>query len=283
MPVSSTTTSAEDQPSPEGVRYVVVSSRTGQPIAGAHLHIKEYEDLPECGELAMERYRDIPYDQKSEKVAYIEEALGKWGSKWPRMKNTFENNRRELTNPQFRLSFDQKVVLPEQSQEVSLTEIRNLRSVSLTVYQVNAQGDIDISPDYSEGYKKIKPLLGEVVYETTREYGERSQEIGVRSQETGVRSQETGVRSQETGVRSQETGVRREVEFFEDVIKIKGLPVGVYMLEFQSNPKTELKTSQVRRACVMWWSVPGQASPSQVPICTSRNTPPMPLLMSLTW
>jgi hypothetical protein len=181
--------------------------------------IKEYEDLPECGELAMERYRDIPYDQKSEKLSYIEEALGKWGSKWPRMKNSFENNRRELTNPQFRLSFDQKVVLPEQSQEVSLTEIRNLRSVSLTVYQVNAQGDIDISPDYSEGYKKIKPLLGEVVYETTREYGERSQE---------------------TGVRSQETGVRREVEFFEDVIKIKGLPVGVYMLEFQSNPKTEI-------------------------------------------
>ena len=187
--------------------------------------IKEYEDLPECGELAMERYRDIPYDQKSEKLAYIEEALGKWGGSWPRMKNTFENNRRELTNPQFRLSFDQKVVLPEQSQEVSLTEIRNLRSVSLTVYQVNAQGDIDISPDYAEGYKKIKPLLGEVVYETTREYGDRRE---------GVRRE--GVRRE--GERRE--GERREVEFFEDVIKIKGLPVGVYMLEFQSNPKTEI-------------------------------------------
>ena len=174
--------------------------------------IKEYEDLPECGELAMARYRDIPYDQKAEKLAYIDEAIGKWGSSWPRMKNTFENNRRELTNPQFRLTFDQRVVLPEQSQEVSLTDIRNLRSVSLTVYKVNAQGDIDISPDYAEGYKKIKPLLGEVVYETTREYG----------------------------VRSQESGVRREFEFFEDALTIKGLPVGVYMLEFQSNPKTEI-------------------------------------------
>ena len=181
--------------------------------------IKEYEDLPECGELAMARYRDIPYDQKAEKLAYIDEAIGKWGSSWPRMKNTFENNRRELTNPQFRLTFDQRVVLPEQSQEVSLTDIRNLRSVSLTVYKVNAQGDIDISPDYAEGYKKIKPLLGEVVYETTREYS---------------------VRSQESGVRSQETGVRREFEFFEDALTIKGLPVGVYMLEFQSNPKTEI-------------------------------------------
>ena len=167
--------------------------------------IKEYEDLPECGELAMARYRDIPYDQKAEKLAYIDEAIGKWGSSWPRMKNTFENNRRELTNPQFRLTFDQRVVLPEQSQEVSLTDIRNLRSVSLTVYKVNAQGDIDISPDYAEGYKKIKPLLGEVVYEASREY-------------TGKTS----------------------YEFFEDAITMKGLPVGVYMLEFQSNPKTEI-------------------------------------------
>ena len=167
--------------------------------------IKEYEDLPECGELAMERYRSIPYDQKAEKLSYIEEALGKWGSSWPRLKSTFENNRRELTNHQFRLSFDQRVVLPEQSQVVSLTDIRNLRSVLLTVYKVNAQGDIDISPDYADGYKKIKPLLGEIVYEATREY----------------------------------TG-KTTYEFFEDSILIKGLPVGVYMLEFQSDPRTEI-------------------------------------------
>jgi len=167
--------------------------------------IKEYEDLPECGELALARYRSIGYDQKAEKLAYIEEALGKWGKSWPRMENTFENNHRELTNPQFRLTFDQKVVMPEQAQEVSLTEIRNIRSVSLTVYKVNAQGDIDISPEYSEGYKKIKPLLGDVVYETTREY------IG-----------------------------KTSYEFFEDAVTMKGLPVGVYMLEFHSDPKTEV-------------------------------------------
>ena len=166
--------------------------------------IKEYEDLPECGELALARYRCIAYDQKAEKLAYIEEAIGKWGSTWPRLRNTLENNRRELTNPQFRLSFSQRVVLPEQSQEVSLTDIRNLRSVSLTVYKVNAKGDIDISPDYSDGYKKIKPLLGDVVYEVTREYPDKT-----------------------------------SYEFFEDVLTIKGLPVGVYMLEFQSNPSTE--------------------------------------------
>ena len=166
--------------------------------------IKEYEDLPECGELALARYRCIAYDQKAEKLAYIEEAIGKWGSTWPRLRNTLENNRRELTNPQFRLSFSQRVVLPEQSQEVSLTDIRNLRSVSLTVYKVNAKGDIDISPDYSDGYKKIKPLLGDVVYEVTREYPDKT-----------------------------------SYEFFEDVLTMKGLPVGVYMLEFQSNPSTE--------------------------------------------
>ena len=167
--------------------------------------IHEYEDLSECGELALERYRDIGYDQKGEKLAYIQEAISKWGSSWPRLKSTLENNRQELTNPQFRLSFDKRVVMPEQSQKVTLTDIRNLRSVSLTVYKVNAKGNIDISPDYSDGYKKIKPLLGEVVYEETREY-------------TGKTS----------------------YEFFEDALTIKGLPVGVYMLEFQSNPSTEI-------------------------------------------
>ena len=167
--------------------------------------IKEYEDLPECGELGLARYRCIAYDQKAEKLAYIQEAIGKWGSAWPRLKNTLENNRRELTNPEFRLMFDQQVVLPEQSQKVWLTDIRNLRSVSLTVYKVNAQGDIDISPNYADGYKKIKPLLGDVVYEKTCEF-------------TGKTS----------------------YEFFDDSIAIKGLPVGVYMLEFQSNPSTQI-------------------------------------------
>ena len=47
----------------------------------------------------------------AEKLAYIEDALTKWGSGWSRMKSTFENNRRELTNPQFHLSFDQRVVM----------------------------------------------------------------------------------------------------------------------------------------------------------------------------
>ena len=167
--------------------------------------IKEYEDLPEAGELAMLRYRAIGYDQKAEKLVYIQEALGKWGSRWPRLKSTLENNRRELTNPQYRLSFDLQVVVPEHSQKLSLTDIRNLRSIKLTVYKVDAQGDIDFSPESSMGYKKIKPLLGDVVFEETREY-------------TGKTS----------------------YEFFEDSITMKGLPVGVYMMELQSNPSTEI-------------------------------------------
>ena len=35
-------TIAEDQPVKEGVRYVVVSATTGQPVAGAHLRIRDY-------------------------------------------------------------------------------------------------------------------------------------------------------------------------------------------------------------------------------------------------
>ena len=167
--------------------------------------IREYEDLPEAGELALARYRNIGYDQKAEKLAYIQTALEKWGSGWPRLKHTLENARQELTNPQFRMSFDQWVVMPGQTQEMSLTDIRNLRSVTLTVWQVDARGDIDISPESSQGYRKIQPLLRDVVYEETRQY-------------TGKAS----------------------YEFFEDAITMKGLPVGVYMLELKSNPSTEV-------------------------------------------
>ena len=167
--------------------------------------ISEYEDLAEAGELAMARYRNIAYDQKGEKLAYIEEALGKWGSRWPRLKHTFDNTRRELTNPQYGLAFDRNVVLPEQAQMMSLTDIRNLRSLSLTVYQVKAQGDIAVSPDNSKGYAQIKPLLGDVVYKEVRQYSDKT-----------------------------------SYELFEDSILMKGLPVGVYMLEFVSNPSTQV-------------------------------------------
>ena len=130
--------------------------------------IREYEDLPEAGELALLHYHNIAYDAKAEKMAYIKEALGKWGS-WKRLA-TLRNERATLTNPQFRVAYDLEVSLPGQAQEVRLADVRNLSSVTMKVYKVKAGGDYTESPNYNKGYEKIKPLLDGVVYEQTRQY-----------------------------------------------------------------------------------------------------------------
>ena len=166
--------------------------------------IREYEDLPEVGELVMVRYHQIAYNAKDEKYDYIREALDKWGRSWPRLAE-LRNEQGEMTNPQFRLSYDLQVSLPMQSQKVRLTDIRNVKSVTMTVYKVNARGDFDESPSYKKGYEKIKPLLAGVVSEQKREY----------------------------------TG-HQPYELFEDDMTLEGLPVGVYMVEFRSNPSTEI-------------------------------------------
>ena len=168
--------------------------------------IKEYEDLPEAGELALLHYNNIAYDAKGEKMEYIGEALSKWGS-WDRLAK-LRNEREEMTNPQFRVAYDLQVSLPQHPQEVMLTDVRNVNSITMKVYKVNAGGDFTDSPNYDRGYQKIKPLLGEVVYEQTRQY----------------------------------TG-KEPYELFEDSMVLEGLPIGLYMVEFRSKPSTEVVRS----------------------------------------
>ena len=65
--------------------------------------IEEYQDLVECGEVAMTRYdyMDEYTDATDEqKWQYINMALERWGA-WPRM-NYLRNKQRELTCPIFR-------------------------------------------------------------------------------------------------------------------------------------------------------------------------------------
>ena len=166
--------------------------------------IREYGDLPEAGELAILRYDKFPYDAKAERLAYIHEVLPKWG-RWTRLNNYFRNEENRLTNPEYRLSFDLQVALPRQEQTVKLKEIRNLQSVTMKVYRCEVNGDFPESPNYEKGYEKLKPYIREVVYSQTREYKGKA-----------------------------------PYEFFEDSFVLDGLPVGVYMVEFESNPSTSV-------------------------------------------
>ena len=169
--------------------------------------IKVYEDLPEAGELAMLRYNKIPYTDKGARLAYIHEAIGKWGG-WKRMKYSFENEEQRLTNPQYSAAYEQQRVTPQQSQEVKLTELRNIGSLTMRVYRTTLDGDFRDSPDYPKGYAAVKPHLREVVSEQTHTY----------------------------------TG-KQTYEIFEDTMTLEGLPVGIYMVEFETDKQTGFSRS----------------------------------------
>ena len=164
--------------------------------------IQEYRDLKECGELAIARYERMYGKPVAERIAYIHEALQQWGS-WRRM-GTLRNEEQELTNPQYHVSYDKQVVTPQQSQTVKLERLRHLSSLTMKVYRLNANGDLDASPTYDKGYQKIKKLITGVVAEETRTYAGKE-----------------------------------AYEFFEDSLTLPGLPVGVYMVEFTSAPSTD--------------------------------------------
>ena len=165
-----------------------------------------YGDLSEAGEVAIERYQvmDRKYDTftTEEKINFIHHALDKWGS-WKRT-NILKNFEAALTRPGYTVGGDVKVinyrvVTPMTAQQLPLRNLRNITGLNMKVYAVKAKGDIDINPDYEYGYKKIKPLLGKVVYETSRQFS-----------------------------------VHQPYEQFEDSLTIEGLPAGVYMLEFST-------------------------------------------------
>ena len=157
--------------------------------------LSQYVDLPEAGEIAISRYERMYSSDSSERLAFIREALGKWGS-WPRM-NYLRNEEQRLICPELHLSFDRAVMMPGEPLSVVLRDMRNLQSLTMNVYKVNADGDTTLDP--SNHYAELKPLLGDIVDKQTRDYSDK-----------------------------------KDWEFHSDTLTIPALPVGVYMLEFTS-------------------------------------------------
>ena len=171
--------------------------------------IQVYGDLPEAGELAISRFhymdsRPLEEFSTEEKVRYLREAIQKWPNY--RRINILRNAEKNATNPQFRADIDSRISLPMREQQVGLSMLRNLSQVEMKVYQVNGNGDLDLNPNVKEDYKKLKPLL------------KLMPEVSV----------------------VQTFASKPDYEVFEDSLTLQGLPVGVYMLEFTSNPSTEV-------------------------------------------
>ena len=173
--------------------------------------INEYQDLPECGELAIDRYNymeDHTNATAEQKWQYINMALQRWGS-WQRM-NYLRNRQRDLTSLEYNVEVKKRVNIPQRAQKVELTELRGISEITLRVYKVNnVDGTTELNPSNTDHYKKLKPLLHALPEKTVTKKFE----------------------------------AHPEYELFEDSMLLGGLPVGVYMLEFESQPATRTSRS----------------------------------------
>ena len=166
--------------------------------------ISRYADLPEAGEVAIERYEAMsrwPKTTIAERVEYARDAIAKW-DKCSHV-STLRNAVQELTNPEFSMTVKSRIALPGREQDVSAS-IRNLKELKMKVYAVKGNGDIGLNPMDERDYKTLKPLL--------------------------TLLPDAGVVHKYT-----DTG-KKDYETFDDTISLAALPVGVYMLEFTSNP-----------------------------------------------
>jgi len=168
--------------------------------------IAEYQDLQECGEAAIARYEfmDGKTDATNEqKWQYINYATDRWPS-WQRM-NRLRNRQRDLTSLMYTAEFNE-LSIPNRPQTITLRYLRGISQLTMRVYSAKVKGDTDLQPDNSEDYKRLKPLLTPLPHLTkTRTY------VG-----------------------------KKPYELYNDSITLEGLPAGVYMIEMESAPQTQV-------------------------------------------
>ena len=169
-----------------------------------------YGDLPEAGEIALERYSYMKSKTdatRAERAAWLQESIRRWGS-WPRT-NQMRNHWQELINPYYEAEVPDHVAEVGKQQTVSLPLLRHLQSLTMRVYRTKQKGDTELNPNIEEDYKSLKGELTELI--------ELQRTLTFSGHE--------------------------DYENFEDSILLDGLPAGVYMVEFQSQPNTRVSRS----------------------------------------
>ena len=163
---------------------------------------KQYGDLPECGEVAIERYSMMEQCETTadERMKYIDEALAKWGS-WQRM-NQLRNAQMSLTQPSFSAQLGNMVSLPNHQRKLEFNMVRNIGEVKMTVSRLKLDATTELNPINANHYAKLKAAIERVVQTETHSYKNHLS--------------------------------YKEVE---DSMFIKGLPVGIYMIEITTDNK----------------------------------------------
>lgn len=122
--------------------------------------MRVYQDLRECGELAIERYRFMEQAEDAsteERYNFINYALLKWGA-WPRM-NILRNAMAQLTLPSFQANLNGGVALPGRPHDIFITSLNNIQDLTLTVTKTTLDGDTRLNPGDKRDYEKIRKTL----------------------------------------------------------------------------------------------------------------------------
>lgn len=133
--------------------------------------MKEYDDLRECGELAIERYdcmvncSDV---SQKDRYDFINYALAKWGE-WPRM-NILRNARNQLTLPSFTMNINE-MVLPNTDFDIFVRELVNIRQLTVSITRVNVEGDTKLSATSQSDLQRLQKLADRTpAFQTTHNY-----------------------------------------------------------------------------------------------------------------
>lgn len=163
--------------------------------------LQVYNDLPVACELAILRLNTMDDNTPDEKVAFIQQALEKWGS-WKRA-NSLRNSLNNLEQPSFTVSTGKTIALPGKPKTLHIQSIRNIGKLSLRLYRLNIGGDTHLDPTVNADYTKLKGCM------------ESSPVASIERSYTG----------------------HKPWEILTDSIVLDGLPVGVYLMEATTDNK----------------------------------------------
>ena len=169
--------------------------------------ISLYGDLPEAGEVALERYQFMDHHTNAsakQKMEFLDMAIEKW-SKWPRIAQ-LKNNRNQLVTSKFFADIPVQVQMPGKSQTIGLNGLRHLSSLTMKVYRTQLKGNHHLSLGNKRDLDKIMDGAVEVP----------------------------------EAFQSRKFPSYKEYTHFKDSLPLVGLPNGVYVLEFSTVPYTRI-------------------------------------------
>lgn len=168
--------------------------------------IARYGDLPEACELAIKRYDLLENSSATpaERAAWLQEALRRWGS--CQRANSLRNSWAQLTLPSYTPVVEHCVAEVNKPQTVRLNDVRHVQSLTMRVFCTTLTGDTQLDPQTDSDYRKIKPHMTELK--------EQQQTLTFTGHE--------------------------DWDVFTDSLQLEGLPAGVYLLEFSTQPQTEV-------------------------------------------